>query len=246
VSESRGSSPLAAMVMAAGLGNRMRPVTDTRPKPLVAIAGRTLLDHALDRLAEAGIGRAVVNVHYLADQIEAHLAGYDGLDITISDERDQLLETGGGVLRALPLLGPEFLVMNSDSLWLERGTRNLSRLLEAWAPEAMDILLLLAPLARTLGYDGRGDFTMGADGRLARREPGGSAPYVYAGVGVMKASLFTGGEPLPPGPFSLNVLFDRAIAAQRLYGLELDGEWLHVGTPAAIKAAEERIAAAAL
>src|SRR4051812_10097251 len=234
------------MVMAAGLGNRMRPVTDTRPKPLVAIAGRTLLDHALDRLAEAGIGRAVVNVHYLADQIEAHLAGYDGLDITISDERDQLLETGGGVLRALPLLGPEFLVMNSDSLWLERGTRNLSRLLEAWAPEAMDILLLLAPLARTLGYDGRGDFTMGADGRLARREPGGSAPYVYAGVGVMKASLFTGGEPLPPGPFSLNVLFDRAIAAERLYGLELDGEWLHVGTPAAIRAAEERIATAVL
>jgi MurNAc alpha-1-phosphate uridylyltransferase len=246
VRPSRTRAPLPAMVMAAGLGNRMRPVTDTRPKPLVAIAGRTLLDHALDRLAEAGIGRAVVNVHYLADQIEAHLAGYDGLDITISDERDQLLETGGGVLRALPLLGPEFLVMNSDSLWLERGTRNLSRLLEAWAPEAMDILLLLAPLARTLGYDGRGDFTMGADGRLARREPGGSAPYVYAGVGVMKASLFTGGEPLPPGPFSLNVLFDRAIAAQRLYGLELDGEWLHVGTPAAIKAAEERIAAAAL
>lgn len=237
---------LPAMVMAAGLGNRMRPVTDTRPKPLVEVAGRALLDHALDRLKEAGITRAVVNVHYLADQIETHLDGYDGLEIVISDERDELLETGGGVLRALPRLGAEFLVMNSDSLWLERGTRNLARLIEAWDPARMDILLLLAPIARTLGYDGRGDFTMATDGRLTRREAGGTAPYVYAGVGLMKASQFTEGEALPQGPFSLNVLFDRAIAAERLYGLELDGEWLHVGTPAAIRAAEERIATAAL
>jgi MurNAc alpha-1-phosphate uridylyltransferase len=234
------------MVMAAGLGNRMRPVTDTRPKPLVTVAGRTLLDHALDRLKEAGIRQAVVNVHYLADQIETHLAGYEGLGIVISDERDELLETGGGVLRALPRLGAEFLVMNSDSLWLERGTRNLSRLMDTWDPARMDILLLLAPITRTLGYEGRGDFHMASDARLARREPGGSAPYVYAGVGILKAGLFAGGEPLPEGPFSLNVLFDRAIAAERLYGLELDGEWLHVGTPAAIRAAEERIATAAL
>jgi MurNAc alpha-1-phosphate uridylyltransferase len=233
------------MVMAAGLGNRMRPVTDTRPKPLVQVAGRTLLDHALDRLKEAGITRAVVNVHYLAEQIETHLAGYEGLEIVISDERDQLLETGGGVLRALPRLGAEFLVMNSDSLWLESRTRNLARLMEAWDPARMDVLLLLAPVARSLGYDGRGDFTMATNGRLARREPGGTAPYVYAGVGLMKASQFTDGEALPQGPFSLNVLFDRAIAAERLYGLELDGEWLHVGTPAAIRAAEERIATAA-
>jgi MurNAc alpha-1-phosphate uridylyltransferase len=233
------------MVMAAGLGNRMRPVTDTRPKPLVEVAGRALLDHTLDRLKEAGIMRAVVNVHYLAGQIETHLAGYQGLEIVISDERDQLLETGGGVLRALPRLGAEFLVMNSDSLWLERGTRNLSRLTEAWNPARMDILLLLAPITRTLGYEGRGDFHMASDSRLGRREPGGSAPYVYAGVGIMKAALFAGGEPLPEGPFSLNLLFDRAIAAERLYGLELDGEWLHVGTPAAIRAAEERIGTAA-
>lgn len=220
-------------------------MTDTRPKPLVEVSGRTLLDHALDRLKEAGVRRAVVNVHYLADQIEAHLDGYDGLDIAISDERDQLLETGGGVLRALPRLGAEFLVMNSDSLWLERGTRNLARLIEAWDPTHMDVLLMLAPRVRSLGYDGRGDFTIAADGRLARREAGGSAPFVYAGIGIMKASLFTESAPLPQGPFSLNVVFDRAISAGRLYGLELDGEWLHVGTPAAIKAAEERIAAAA-
>jgi MurNAc alpha-1-phosphate uridylyltransferase len=242
----RPGGPLTAMVMAAGLGNRMRPVTDTRPKPLVQVAGRTLLDHALDRLKEAGITRAVVNVHYLAEQIESHLDGYDGLEIAISDERDLLLETGGGVLRALPRLGAEFLVMNSDSLWLESRTRNLARLMEAWDPARMDVLLLLAPVTRSLGYDGRGDFTMTKDGRLARREAGGTAPYVYAGVGVMKASLFTDGDALPQGPFSLNVLFDRAIAAERLYGLELDGEWLHVGTPAAIRAAEERIATAAL
>jgi MurNAc alpha-1-phosphate uridylyltransferase len=243
---SRPEGALTAMVMAAGLGNRMRPVTDTRPKPLVQVAGRTLLDHALDRLKEAGITRAVVNVHYLADLIERHLDGYDGLQIIISDERDQLLETGGGVLRALPRLGAEFLVMNSDSLWLERGTRNLARLIEAWDPARMDVLLLLAPVTRSLGYDGRGDFTMAEDGRLTRREAGGTAPFIYAGVGLMKASLFTGGEALPQGPFSLNVVFDRAIAAERLYGLELDGEWLHVGTPAAIRAAEERMAAAAL
>jgi MurNAc alpha-1-phosphate uridylyltransferase len=234
------------MVMAAGLGNRMRPVTDTRPKPLVEVAGRALLDHALDRLKEAGITRAVVNVHYLADQIEEHLAAYDGLEIALSDERQELLETGGGVVRALPRLGAEFLVVNSDSLWLETGTRNLSRLIEAWDPARMGVLLLLAPTARSLGYDGRGDFTMAPDGRLARRAGAESVPFVYAGVGLMKASLFTEGDPLPQGPFSLNLVFDRAIAAGRLYGLELDGEWLHVGTPAAIRAAEERIATAAL
>jgi len=239
--------PEVAMVMAAGLGKRMRPLTATRPKPLIPVAGKTLLDHCLDRLRAAGVKKAVVNVHYLADALEAHLQSrVEGIEIAVSDERDLLLETGGGVLRALPLLGAEFLVMNSDSLWLESRTHNLPGLIEAWDPSRMDVLLLLAPIASTLGYDGRGDFTMAPDGRLARREAGGSAPYVYAGVGMMKASLFTGGDPLPQGPFSLNVVFDRAIAAGRLYGLELVGEWLHVGTPAAIRAAEERIATAAL
>lgn len=233
-----------AMVMAAGLGKRMRPITDTRPKPLVEIGGRTMLDHALDRLCEAGIRRAVVNVHYLADQIEAHLAARDGLEIVISDERDLLLETGGGVLKALPLLGPDFLVVNSDSLWIDGASGNLQRLLAMWDPAAMDILLLLAPIAHSTGYDGRGDFSMAADGRLARRGARASVPFVYAGVGMMKAALF---DPalgaLPAGPFSLNLLFDRAIAAHRLFGVTLDGEWLHVGTPDAIPAAEARLRA---
>jgi MurNAc alpha-1-phosphate uridylyltransferase len=232
-----------AMVMAAGLGKRMRPITDRIPKPLVEIGGRTMLDHALDRLKQAGIGRAVVNVHYLADQIEAHLAGYDGLDITISDERDELLETGGGARRALPLLGREFLVMNSDSLWVEGEGANLPRMLAEWDPASMDILLLLAPVERTLGYDGKGDFAMDGAGRLARRS-GPAAPFVYAGVGVFKASLFDAANgPLPEGPFSLNLLFDRAIASGRLFGSVLDGEWLHVGTPDAIAPAEARMRA---
>jgi MurNAc alpha-1-phosphate uridylyltransferase len=236
----------AAMVMAAGLGKRMRPITDTRPKPLVEIGGRTMLDHALDRLTEAGVTRAVVNVHYLADQIEAHLAGYRGLEITISDERDALLETGGGALRALPHLGSDFLVVNSDSLWIDAGGSNLARLIGAWDPAAMDILLLLAPVAASHGYDGRGDFSMDEAGRLARRGERASVPLVYAGLGMMKASLF-GPEhgPLPSGPFSLNLLFDRAIARGRLCGLTLDGEWLHVGTPDAIAPAEARLRAAA-
>ncbi len=227
-----------AMVLAAGLGTRMRPLTDTVPKPLVQVGGRTLLDHALARLKEAGISDAVVNVHYLADQIEAHVQAVDGLRITISDERDALLETGGGIKRALPLLGPDILVMNSDSLWTDSGTGNLGRLLAGWSPDTMEALLLLAP-RESLGYDGRGDFTRAPDGRLARRDPGGVAPHVYAGVAILKASSF---EDTPDGAFSLNLIFDRAIAADRLYGVVLDGEWLHVGTPDTIRAAEERLA----
>jgi MurNAc alpha-1-phosphate uridylyltransferase len=235
-----------AMVMAAGLGTRMRPITDRLPKPLVEIGGRTMLDHALDRLCEAGIRRAIVNVHYLGDQIEHHLAGRRDLDITISDERDQLLETGGGVLKVLPLLGQDFLVVNSDSLWIDGADGNLGRLLQLWDPARMDVLLLLAPVGRSTGYDGRGDFSMDEGGHLARRGSRPSVPFVYAGVGLMRAALF---DPalgaLPAGPFSLNLLFDRAIAAERLFGAELDGEWLHVGTPDAIPLAEARLRAAA-
>ena len=239
--EPASSAPMPAMVLAAGLGKRMRPVTDTRPKPLVEVGGRALIDHALGRLVEAGLKEVVVNVHYLPDMIEAHLSGLVDLDVTISDERDALLETGGGIKRALPLLGPEFLVLNSDSLWTERETKNLPRMLETWRPDTMDLLLLLAP-RKSLGYDGLGDFNMDASGRLTRRAFGALAPHVYAGAAILKAELF---ENTPDTAFSLNLLFDRAIEAGRLYGLALEGEWLHVGTPEAIGQAEARLAQAA-
>ena len=227
-----------AMVLAAGLGQRMRPITDTLPKPLVRVGGRALIDHALDRLAEAGVETAVVNVHHLADLVEAHVRGRSRPRIVVSDERDRLLETGGGVKRALPLLGTgDFLVLNSDSLWAEGPHQNLPALGQAWDPARMDLLLLVAAAAESFGYDGRGDFRMGADGRLARRV-GERAPLVYAGVAACKPGLFAD---TPDGPFSLNVLFDRAIAAGRLYGHVLQGQWLHVGTPDAIAGAEARL-----
>lgn len=240
------------MVMAAGLGSRMRPITDQLPKPLVSIGGRTMLDHALDRLKAAGIRRVVVNVHHLADQVEAALAARLDLDVAISDERAALLETGGGLLRAMPLLGPGtersgILVMNSDSLWTEGAHANMDALLEAWDPAAMDLLLMCAPIGATLGYEGRGDFSRDDDGRLARRGARASVPYVYAGVAMVRAALLAPpSPPLPDGPFSLNVLFDRAIAAGRLYGTVMEGEWLHVGTPESIAPAEARIRAAAV
>ena len=229
-----------AMILAAGLGKRMRPITDTIPKPLVEIGGRTMLDHALDRVSEAGIECAVVNVHYLADLVEARLAARARPRITISDERGQLLETGGGVRKALPLLGPDpFLLMNSDSLWLEGPRSNVGALIGAWDPARMDILLLLAASATSVGYDGKGDFSMDADGRLTRREERRMTPFVYAGVAILKPELFAD---TPEGSFSLNLLFDRAIAKERLYGLRLDGQWLHVGTPDAVHEADFRIA----
>jgi N-acetyl-alpha-D-muramate 1-phosphate uridylyltransferase len=230
-----------AMVLAAGLGKRMRPVTDSIPKPLVTVGGRALIDHALDRLARAGVETAVVNVHHLADLIQAHVRRRRSPTIIISDERGELLETGGGVKRALPLLGPRpFFVLNSDSLWIEGRKSNLGRMREAWDPERMDILLLVAACAESLGYEGPGDFVMNASGRLNRRGGRETAPFVYAGVAILKPQLF---DDTPDGAFSLNRLFDRAILADRLYGLALDGQWLHVGTPEAIAAAEERLAA---
>lgn len=229
-----------AMILAAGLGKRMRPITDTLPKPLVEIGGRSMLDHALDRVAAAGIETAIVNVHYLADLVEARLATRTTPRIIVSDERGQLLETGGGIRKALPLLGPDpFLLMNSDSLWLEGPCANVSALIGAWKPAQMDILLLLAASATSVGYDGRGDFNMDADGRLTRREERRMTPFVYAGVAILKPELFAD---TPEGSFSLNLLFDRAIAKERLYGLRLDGQWLHVGTPDAVHEANFRIA----
>lgn len=229
-----------AFVLAAGLGKRMRPITATMPKPLVEVAGRALIDHALDRASEGGIATAVVNVHYLADLIEGHLGRRaQAPDILISDEREALLETGGGVKKALPLLGSEpFVVFNSDSFWLEGPKSNLTRLIGGWKPNDMDILLLVAPSATSLGYDGAGDFVMDSDGRLQRRGEREVAPFIYAGVAILKPELFIG---TPDGAFSLNLLFDRAIERERLFGLRLDGQWLHVGTPEAVAAAEERV-----
>lgn len=228
------------MVLAAGLGKRMRPLTDTLPKPLVQVGGRALIDHALDRLAGAGIARAVVNVHHLADLVEAHVRRRERPAIVLSDERNALLETGGGLKRALPLIGPEpFLVVNSDSLWIDGPQPTLERLLGTWDPHRMDILLLVASTASSVGYDGAGDFGMDQEGRLARRGEHQVAPFVYAGVGILKPDLFSD---TPEGSFSLNLLFDRAIEAQRLFGLRLDGTWLHVGTPDSVAVADERLA----
>jgi MurNAc alpha-1-phosphate uridylyltransferase len=229
------------MVLAAGLGKRMRPITTTTPKPLVEVGGRALIDYALDRLMQAGIKRAVVNVHYLADLVEAHVSRRAAPAIVISDERERLLETGGGLKKALPLLGDApFLTLNSDSLWIEGPRPNLPRLLEAWDPERMDILLLLAPIATSLGYEGTGDFAMDTQGRLRRRRDREVTPFVYAGVSVMKPELLAD---TPDGAFSANLLYDRALVDNRLYGLRLDGQWLHVGDPSALQAAEERLAA---
>ena len=230
---------MRAMVLAAGLGTRMQPLTDTLPKPLVKVAGQALLDHVLDRLANAGVETAVVNVHHMADQIENHLKGRTRPRIEISDERGELLDTGGGVVKALKRLGPEpFLHMNSDTLWIEGVTPNLPRLAAGFDPARMDILLLLASTTASIGYEGRGDFVMAPDGRLARRAERQVAPFVYAGAAMLSPAQFADA---PKGKFSLNTMFDRAIEAGRLYGQRLEGTWMHVGTPAAIEAAEAAI-----
>lgn len=232
--------PTTAMVLAAGLGTRMRPLTDVVPKPLVALDGRPLIDHVLDRLAAAGIRRAVVNVHYLADQLVAHLAARAAPEVIVSDERGVLLDTGGGVVRALPKLGDApFVIHNSDSVWIEGVGSNIDRLIAGWDDTRMDALMLVALGARSLGYEGAGDFKLTADGRLQRRGKGESAPLVFAGVSIAHPRLFAGA---PDGAFSLNVPWDRAIAAGRLFGVRLEGLWMHVGTPAALAEAERNVA----
>lgn len=235
--------PTHAFVLAAGKGERMRPLTDTLPKPLVRLAGKPLIDHVLDRLAAAGIGHAVVNVHYLADQIERHLANRTEPKIVISDERDALLDTGGGTVRALPLLGTRpFLIHNSDSVWIEGFGSNIERLLEFWDETKMDSLMLVAPMATSIGYSGLGDFAMDADARLTRQQGTQLAPFVFAGVSIAHPGLFADA---PDGTFSLNRVWDRARASGRLYGLRLDGQWMHVGTPDAVIEAETAIGDAA-
>ncbi len=227
------------MVLAAGFGARMRPLTNTTPKPMVPVAGKPLIDHVLDKLAKAGVTTAVVNVHYLADQIEQHLTARRAPNIVFSDERPELLDTGGGVVKALPQLGAApFFHVNSDTLWIDSVTPNLTRLAQAFDPARMDALLLLAPTANSIGYHGKGDFAMEADGALRRPTENEVLPFVYAGVALLSPALFTNA---PAGAFSLNVLFDRAAAAGRLAGLRLEGLWMHVGTPEAIAEAEAAI-----
>jgi len=236
--------PRTAMVLAAGLGERMRPLTDKLPKPLVPVAGKPLLDHVLDRLADVGVETAVVNVHYFADKIEAHLKGRTRPKIVISDERGELLDTGGGVVKALPHLGSApFFHMNSDTLWIEGVTPNLARLAAAFDPATMNALLLLAPTTGSIGYAGRGDYAMTADGRLRRRSEREVAPFVFAGAAILSPAMFKGA---PQGEFSLTDLFDRAAAAGRLHGLRLEGLWMHVGTPEAVGEAEAAIRKSAL
>jgi MurNAc alpha-1-phosphate uridylyltransferase len=233
-------SPKTAMVFAAGLGTRMRPITETLPKPLVKVGGRTLIDHCLDRLAENGVERAIVNVHWLADQIEAHLAKRRAPPkIVISDERARLLDQGGGIKRALPLIGAEpFLICNTDAFWIEGPQSNIARLASAFHPDAMDILLLVAAGAGAIGVDWPGDFTMAHDGRLESRDPRRVAPFVYTGVGIVKPELFASE---PAEIFRLAPFFHAAAANGRLYGVRLDGLWIHVGRPETIAEAERAI-----
>jgi MurNAc alpha-1-phosphate uridylyltransferase len=231
--------PKTAMVFAAGLGARMRPITDSLPKPLVKVAGKPLIDHCLDRFAEAGVERAVVNVHWLADQIEAHLASRRRPGIVISDERAQLLDQGGGVKRALPLIGDApFFLCNTDAFWIEGPRSNLRRLAAAFDADRMDAALLVASSAGAVGVDWPGDFSFDAEGRLAPREDRHIAPFVYTGVGIIKPELFAGET---RDVFRLAPFFFEAARKGRLYGQRLDGLWLHVGRPESIAEAERAI-----
>lgn len=230
-----------AMVLAAGLGKRMRPLTATRPKPLVEVARQALIDHVLDHLRAAGIGRVVVNVHYLAEQVQAHLLHRAGdLEVLISDERSQLLETGGGMVKAAPLIGdPTFLVVNSDNLWVDGPVDAIRLLGQRWDETEMDALLLVVPLARAHCHGGQGDFHMDPMGRLSRRKPGKVAPFVFTGIQIVSQRLLADA---PEGPFSTNILWDRAIAAGRCFGVVHQGLWFDVGTPQAILRTEALLA----
>lgn len=232
--------PQSAMILSAGLGLRMRPLTDTRPKPLIEVAGKALLAYNLDCLLQAGVDQIVVNIHHLGDQIRTFLELKNYAHVKISDETKQLLDSGGGIIKALPLLGPQpFFIMNADSFFIDGPKSNLRRLADLFDPNLMDGLLLLAGGLQVTGYNGLGDFIMDAQGILTRRRERVVAPFVYTGVALINPPLF---DDAPEGPFSLNFLFDRAIERGRLFGLRLDGDWLHVGTPDAITEAETQLA----
>ena len=229
--------PHTAMIMAAGLGKRMRPLTATRPKPLIEVNGKALLDHVLERLRHAGVRKVVVNVHYLADALEAHLQSRDhGLDVVISDERDLLLETGGGLVRAAPLIDSDpFLALNSDNLWIDGPADTLKLLASHWDDGKMDALLLLVPQARALNHKGMGDFHMDSSGRIRRREKSHVAPFVFTGIQIVSKRLL---RDAPNGPFSTNILWDRAIDDGRCFGAVHQGLWFDVGTPQSIQLTE--------
>jgi MurNAc alpha-1-phosphate uridylyltransferase len=238
---SPGAAAPAAMILAAGLGRRMRPLTATRPKPLVEVAGATLLDRAIATLAAGGVQDAVVNVHYMADRIEAHLAARDhGMAIRISDERRQLLETGGGIVKALPLIGTDpFLAINADNIWVDGPIGAVELLGRHWDPERMDALLLLVPFSRANCHAGMGDFHMEPLGRLHRRRPGRVAPFVYTGLQMLSKRLFAD---VAVESFSMNRMWDRAAAAGRLHGVVHQGLWFDVGTAAAVRETEALLA----
>lgn len=232
------SAPTTAMVLAAGLGTRMRPLTDDRPKALVEVGGRALIDHVLDRLADTGVERAVVNVHWFADRLEAHLQGRTRPNIAISDERLQLLETGGGLKKARPLLGDDpVFVANIDSVWIDRGDA-LGDLARLWDPQRMDAALLLARREGSIGFEGDGDVFLADDGRLTFRGEAPSAPFAYMGVHITRPDYADAG---PAGPFSLSPLWRESAKAGRLFGCVLDGDWMHVGDPEARAEAEARL-----
>jgi MurNAc alpha-1-phosphate uridylyltransferase len=224
-----------AMILAAGMGKRMRPLTASQPKPLVRVAGKPLIDHALDRLEDAGVAKAVVNVHYLADALEAHIVGRAAPAVTISDEREELLETGGGMLKALPRLPDPFFSLNSDNIWLDGPSSAFHDLSNRWNPDEMDALLLVVPHARAVNFSGAGDFRMDPLGRLRRRISGRIAPFIYPGIQLVSHRLM---REAPEGAFSTNLLWNRAIEEGRLFGASFTGQWFEVGTPEAIAPTE--------
>ena len=225
-----------AMVLAAGLGKRMRPLTASQPKPLVRVAGKALIDHSLDQLESAGVAKAIVNVHYLADALEAHLKKRRALPaVTLSDEREQLLETGGALVRAAPLLPDPFFSLNSDNIWLDGPRDVFTELSDAWDPRRMDALLLVVPHVRAINYRGKGDFHLSPSGQISRRRSGRIAPFIFTGIQLISHRLL---REAPEGAFSTNILWERAIQEERLYGISHTGLWFEVGEPAAIAPTE--------
>ncbi len=227
-----------AMVMAAGLGKRMRPLTASQPKPMVRVGGKPLIDHALDRLSESGVDKAVVNVHYLADSLEAHLASRGAPKVVISDERGELLETGGGMVKAQPQLPDPFFCLNADNIWIDGPRSAFADLSALWNPDEMDALLLLVSHTRAVNFDGTGDFYMDPRGKIRRRVQGRIAPFIYTGIQLVSHRLL---RDAPEGKFSTNVLWNRAIEEGRLYGVSFTGLWFEVGTPDAIRPTEDAL-----
>jgi len=226
------------MVMAAGMGKRMRPLTATQPKPMVRVAGKPLIDHTLDRLADAGVAKAVVNVHYLADALEAHLGERKAPKVTISDERDMLLETGGGMINAQDKLPDPFFCLNSDNIWLDGPTNAFAELSARWDADTMDALLLVVPHSRAINFNGKGDFHLDAAGQISRRKSGRIAPFIYTGIQIVSHRLL---RDAPEGKFSTNILWSRALEESRLFGLPFNGLWFEVGTPQAIRPTEDAL-----